>query len=793
MSSIRWGRVSGVFIMGLLICAALSLAPARADDGAGSRSTTKVLTICAIPDSMPRMGKTAEDKPIGLDVTIVEQVAGTLGRPVEFHWCAGAQCAWNCLPAGRCDLVIGQPQDSGPARQAAWSVPYAGAQFGLVVPRDYRGPSSLEDLRGKRVGIVAGTAAISEKDHVVVKFRSREELLDGFAGGRLDAAFVDADFAAWHLHGRPQLGLRILADYLPRERWNMALAVRAADTQLLVEINRALGQLAASGEIKRTYQKMGVPFHPPFSSAGSRLSSRDTWRRVRERGELTVCADPANLPYSSAKNDLRGFDIELAGELAKRLNVKLRIEWLDIGHETAVGQLLQGECDLVFGEPVAANLVANDEALAGKLLYSQPYYRTGYMLVERKNGPHVQSFAELKGAKSLRLGAEAGSVADYSLRQRGYLRRLFRNQLAVLCALNDGDIDYAYLWANVGWTLHNTPEWKLELVPNYVPEDHWNIAIAMGQGDDELKHRVDAALESLIKDGTVGRTLARYHMAYFTPAVEPGSRAHADGAGTIKHRVADRGLEPQLQKIQASKTAYRGLARVRSAGEIVVGLDQNNLPFSTAHPEPKGLDYEIAELLAKEMGVRLRVYWAYSSHDSYPSKLTKGLCDVLLGVLPDDRFEQRVNFSRPYYVAKYRLVVPTGKGAPATEEPLAVEAGVALSGLKGRETRAFPSTEAILEAVATGRARAGYVISTRASWLANERWPGKLAFLPSSDMHDHFPICAAVRKSDGDLRDAIDNAWDKLNRSGKLAQVFARWHVPLEPADGAQSPKGKDS
>ncbi len=118
----------------------------------------------------------------------------------------------------------------------------------------------------------------------------------------------------------------------------------------------------------------------------------------------------------------------------------------------------------------------------------------------------------------------------------------------------------------------------------------------------------------------------------------------------IHHGVADRGPEPRMQKIQTSKHGYSGLARVRSAGELVVALDQNNLPFSTAHPEPAGLDYEIAGLLAQQLGVRLRVYWAISAHDSYPSKLSsKGLCDVILGVMPDDRFGQRVLYSRPYY------------------------------------------------------------------------------------------------------------------------------------------------
>jgi ABC-type amino acid transport substrate-binding protein len=152
-----------------------------------------------------------------------------------------------------------------------------------------------------------------------------------------------------------------------------------------------------------------------------------------------------------------------------------------------------------------------------------------------------------------------------------------------------------------------------------------------------------------------------------------------------------------------------------------------------------------------------------------------------------------VQFSRPYYAAKYQMVVATGGGLPTTEEPLGVEEGVALRGLKGRKVQAFPNTESILKAVAAGRARAGYVISTRASWLANERWRGKLTFVDCTETSDSFPICAAVRKSDGDLKDAIDNAWDNLQRSGKLAQVFARWHIPFEPARDAHSTKGNDS
>jgi ABC-type amino acid transport substrate-binding protein len=240
-----------------------------------------------------------------------------------------------------------------------------------------------------------------------------------------------------------------------------------------------------------------------------------------------------------------------------------------------------------------------------------------------------------------------------------------------------------------------------------------------------------------------------------------------------------------MQRVQGSKAPYGGLARVRSGGELVVGLDQQNLPLSSAHPEPAGLDHEIAGLLAAELGASLRVYWAYSAHDSYPSKLaSKQLCDVILGVMPDDRFAQRVLYSRPYYVASYRWAVRSGEGPPDDRTAVAVEEGVAVTGLKGREVRPYPSTDAVLEAVAAGQERAGYVISTRGPWLAERRWPGKLKFLPASGPGgaDRFPISAAVRKSDRDLKEAIDRTWDALERSGRLAQAFAHWHIPYDPA-----------
>src|SRR5262249_47609393 len=158
-----------------------------------------------------------------------------------------------------------------------------------------------------------------------------------FLAAALDGAFLDADFAAWYLHTHPQLPLRLVTEYVPRERWNMALAVRANDASLLVDINRALAQLGEAGELQRIYAAHGVPFRNPYVGASREPLPPDTWRRIRQRGELIVSMDPANLPYSSAKAEPAGIDVELARAVAQKLGLRLRIEWLDVQREANVG------------------------------------------------------------------------------------------------------------------------------------------------------------------------------------------------------------------------------------------------------------------------------------------------------------------------------------------------------------------------------------------------------------------------------------------------------------------------
>ncbi|MGE5193256.1 MAG: substrate-binding periplasmic protein, partial [Deltaproteobacteria bacterium] len=296
----------------------------------------KPLVVCAVPDGMPRTGKAEDGSGQGLDIAVARLVAAELGRPLEIHWCASAACSWKCVREKRCEMVIGQPHGSGPAREIAWSIPYSGSRFGLLVHQDTKGIRSPSDLDGKRVGVVAGSVALAAQGHTAVEFKSREKLLEDFVASKLDAAFVDDDFAAWYLHAHPQLPLQRVAEYVPRERWNMAFAVRSADSALLKELNRALTSIVLNGKVSKAFADQGVAYRAPFTNSEGKPVAGNSWKRIREHGEIVVSMDPANLPYSSAAEEHAGCDAELARALAEALGVKLRIDWIDIHRKTAI-------------------------------------------------------------------------------------------------------------------------------------------------------------------------------------------------------------------------------------------------------------------------------------------------------------------------------------------------------------------------------------------------------------------------------------------------------------------------
>jgi quinoprotein dehydrogenase-associated probable ABC transporter substrate-binding protein len=115
----------------------------------------KVLRVCADPANMPFSNEHGE----GFENKIAELVAAKLGKRLAYTWYPQSTgFVRQTLGAFRCDVIIGFPQGNDLVQSTN---PYYRSVYALVTKQGAAldGVDTLGDerLKGKRIGIVAGT------------------------------------------------------------------------------------------------------------------------------------------------------------------------------------------------------------------------------------------------------------------------------------------------------------------------------------------------------------------------------------------------------------------------------------------------------------------------------------------------------------------------------------------------------------------------------------------------------------------------------------------------------------
>lgn len=261
-----------------------------------------------------------------------------------------------------------------------------------------------------------------------------------------------------------------------------------------------------------------------------------TLDEIRAKGLLTVCMDIRNLPYSNADPELPGLYVEIAHLLAEELGVKLELHWLNTLRDSLLADMIRGHCDCVIGVPIEERAMSESIQLGKNVDFSTPFYGTGYVLVKHKS--NQASPEKLEDIKLETIGTEAGSIASDVLRQMGYNRRVYRSQIAVLDAINKGQIAYGYVWSNIGWLIEkgsriqqpeqtDTAYPELEIVEGFVPQVRlrWNVAIAFSKDKptrktSELQDVVNTIIEQKWSEEKLKELCEKYHLPYFAPFQE---------------------------------------------------------------------------------------------------------------------------------------------------------------------------------------------------------------------------------------------------------------------------------
>jgi ABC-type amino acid transport substrate-binding protein len=114
-----------------------------------------------------------------------------------------------------------------------------------------------------------------------------------------------------------------------------------------------------------------------------------------DQSRLRVCADPGNLPFSNQAGE--GFENRIALLLAGKLGRELAYTWYPQTIGFVQNTLGAGRCDLVIGIATTNELMQN----------SNPYYRSGYALVQRADAERKATSLHDPALEDLRLGAVA--------------------------------------------------------------------------------------------------------------------------------------------------------------------------------------------------------------------------------------------------------------------------------------------------------------------------------------------------------------------------------------------------
>lgn len=231
------------------------------------------------------------------------------------------------------------------------------------------------------------------------------------------------------------------------------------------------------------------------------------------------------------------------------------------------------------------------------------------------------------------------------------------------------------------------------------------------------------------------------------------------------------------------------LEAVRERGTFGVCAHPDALPYSSQDRTTPGFQIEIAEAIAKQLGVRLHVDWIVFTRHARRTD-----CDASIGAIVKSDTDgggprRGPRLSKPYVASGYILVVPAK--AASVERLEDVKGKIAVEHTSWPhyvlDKRKIPvstygSPFDVLDAVTRGQAAAGLVSDAYAGWYLKLQ-PGTIkiseTYVPESDFR--WNVAVGLRNADAPLVDAVNRALDTLIADQTIPNIFARYGIRYRP------------
>lgn len=269
----------GFFALALALALAAPGTPARAEKvKAGNAALSDgVLTACADPYIYPA---SVQGDPPGYDIEILRAIARANNLRADYVWVDTGtrgglgKALRNSISKGHCELFLGiavsdEQIDELAEKNLTFTHPYMALSFILVVQGKSASALTLADLRGVKIGVPMSTPIdgyLWRQGHARELYLGDRRVMQGMAKGEIDAAMVWSPSLAVAKQEFPDGAFHAVPDYLPDPtlRWNTAMVVPKAETELKQFLDANIDRLVKSGEVKRIVESYGAPYFPPF-------------------------------------------------------------------------------------------------------------------------------------------------------------------------------------------------------------------------------------------------------------------------------------------------------------------------------------------------------------------------------------------------------------------------------------------------------------------------------------------------------------------------------------------------
>jgi polar amino acid transport system substrate-binding protein len=234
-------------------------------------------------------------------------------------------------------------------------------------------------------------------------------------------------------------------------------------------------------------------------------------------------------------------------------------------------------------------------------------------------------------------------------------------------------------------------------------------------------------------------------------------------------------------------------AEIKSKGKLVIGIQGDNPPFGFVNTSGKqeGLDADVGELFAKELGVPVE-FVPLAVANRIPA-LTAGRVDILfatMAMLPERA--KAVQFSKPYVANYITLVAPKttvvktnadmGKLAIGVPRSSTQDTQVTKNAPEGTTIRRFDDDAATIQALISGQVQAVG---------GNMFYVGRLNAAKPDTFEDKLEFQrlfngACTRLGEKEINAAANAFIDKIVANGELAKIYAKWiKVPMPSFPGS--------